>query len=336
MATIPFDDIVPGATVRLTVIQDIQYLSVRDVIMHVGGHSSKTANKVWERLSDDKREEVATLCRIFKFSGQGQSEQPVITFKGALKLIMWIGGENAKKYRSVMVNILQRYYAGDESLTDEIAANAQSDAPIHQIARASIAAEYVLMPVQDEESLSRKRRLEDLEIEKLELELSIRRRESDFMTSIKQRESELDLNIRRRETEFELATKITGTYRDLCQDTVMDERARLMLKDYYLNMVMQSPLAPAQRLLSDGQAPPPPASKPISLSQVAVEMGLKIPSNDLISLGCKLRKRYEESRGHPPGKHDQLCSGRVTKVNSYMESDRPLVSEVLREWVAPV
>jgi hypothetical protein len=325
MATIPFDDIVPGATVRLTVIQDMQYLSVRDVIMHVGGHSSKTANKVWERLSDDKKEEVATLCRIFKFSGQGQSEQSVITFKGALKLVMWIGGENAKKYRSAMVNILQRYYAGDGSLTDEIAANAQSDAPIHQIARASIAAEYVLMPVQDEESLSRKRRLEDLEIEKLELELSI-----------KQRESELDLNIRRRETEFELAAKITGTYRDLCQDTVMDERARLMLKDYYLNMVMQSPLAPAQRLLSDGQAPPPAASKPISLSQVAVELGLKIPSNDLISLGCKLRKRYEESRGHPPGKHDQLCSGRVTKVNSYMESDRALVSEVLREWVAPV
>lgn len=299
-------------------IQDIQYLSVRDVIMHVGGHSSKTANKVWERLSDDKKEDLATMCRIFKFSGQGQSEQPVITFKGALKLIMWIGGKNANKYRSAMVNILQRYYAGDGSLTDEIEANAHSEAPVAQMARASIDAEYVLMPVQDEQSLSRKRRLEDLEVEKLELELSI-----------KQRESELDLNIRRRETEFELAAKITGTYRDLCQDTVMDERARLMLKDYYLNMVMQSPLAPPQRLLSDGQAS---AVKPISLSQVAAEMGLNIPSNDLISLGGKLRKRYEESRGHPPGKHDQLCGGRVTKVNSYMESDRALVTEVLREW----
>ena len=336
MATIPFDDIVPGATVRFTVIQDMQYLSVRDVLMHICDLSSVRANEKWRLLSDEVKTEVVEFICSFQFPGKGNKFEPVITFKGALKLAMLVSGQKAALYRSAMVNILQRYYAGDGSLTDEIAANAQSDAPIHQIARASIAAEYVLMPVQDEESLSRKRRLEDLEIEKLELELSIRRRESDFMTSIKQRESELDLNIRRRETEFELATKITGTYRDLCQDTVMDERARLMLKDYYLNMVMQSPLAPAQRLLSDGQAPPPPASKPISLSQVAVEMGLKIPSNDLISLGCKLRKRYEESRGHPPGKHDQLCSGRVTKVNSYMESDRALVSEVLREWVAPV
>jgi hypothetical protein len=336
MATIPFDDIVPGATVRFTVIQDMQYLSVRDVLMHICDLSSVRANEKWRLLPDEVKTEVVEFICNFQFPGKGNKFEPVITFKGALKLAMLVSGQKAALYRSTMVNILQRYYAGDGSLTDEIAANAQSDAPIHQIARASIAAEYVLMPVQDEESLSRKRRLEDLEIEKLELELSIRRRESDFMTSIKQRESELDLNIRRRETEFELAAKITGTYRDLCQDTVMDERARLMLKDYYLNMVMQSPLAPAQRLLSDGQAPPSPASKPISLSQVAVEMGLKIPSNDLISLGCKLRKRYEESRGHPPGKHDQLCSGRVTKVNSYMESDRALVSEVLREWVAPV
>lgn len=44
----------------------------------------------------------------------------MITFKGALKLVMWIGGENAKIYRSAMVSILQRYYAGDRSLMEEV------------------------------------------------------------------------------------------------------------------------------------------------------------------------------------------------------------------------
>ena len=68
----------------------LQYLSVRDVIMYFGGHSAKTANRVWERLSDSRKEEVATECRNFKFSGQGQSEQPVITFKGFLKLYIII------------------------------------------------------------------------------------------------------------------------------------------------------------------------------------------------------------------------------------------------------
>ena len=173
MATIPFDDIVPGATVRFTVIQGMQYLSVRDILMHLCDLTAKRASEKWERLPTEAKNEIADCLCNFKYPGQGQSEQPVITFKGALKLAMLVSGQKAALYRSAMVNILQRYYAGDGSLTDEIAANAQSDAPIHQIARASIAAEYVLMPVQDEESLSRKRRLEDLEIEKLELELSI-------------------------------------------------------------------------------------------------------------------------------------------------------------------
>jgi hypothetical protein len=51
---------------------------------------------------------------------------------------MFLPGENAKKSRLVLVNILQRYYAGDESLVAEIRANAASTNPIMQMARASL------------------------------------------------------------------------------------------------------------------------------------------------------------------------------------------------------
>ena len=34
MATIPFDEIAPGATIRFAVIDGVQYLSIRDFIMH--------------------------------------------------------------------------------------------------------------------------------------------------------------------------------------------------------------------------------------------------------------------------------------------------------------
>jgi len=73
---------------------------------------------------------------------------------------------------------------------------------------------------------------------------------------------------------------------------------------------------------------------PISLSMVAVNMGLRIPTSGLISCGKELKKRYVALHGKDPSKHDQLCDGRMTQVNSYMESDRPLMQEVLRAWRA--
>jgi hypothetical protein len=141
MATIPFDEIVPGATVRCTAIDSLQYLSVRDVLMHLCGSSAKTANKKWERLSGEAKEEVETFCRSFQFPGQGNRPETVITFKGALKLAMLVSGEKAAMHRSAMVNILSRYYAGDDSLSAEIEANAVSISPITQLARNTLAGE---------------------------------------------------------------------------------------------------------------------------------------------------------------------------------------------------
>ena len=260
--------------------------------------------------------------------GSGNSRTKLVSFKHALELVMVLPGRIAKETRTKFAGIIQRYMAGDESLVREVQSNAQSDAPIQQMARASLAAEaapaMAVEPVQDAQALSRKRRIEELEIEKMELAITISRRES-----------ELQYNISRREAELDYATKITSTYRDLCQDTVMDTRARLMFKDYYLNLVIphtQQPAIAAADGSSQPTQPLPPPSRPISLSQVAVQMGLKIPTNDLISLGGTLRKRYEALHGKAPSKHEQLCDGRMTKVNSYFEADRSLVEEVLRTW----
>jgi hypothetical protein len=168
----------------------------------------------------------------------------------------------------------------------------------------------------------------ELEIAKLEAEIEARQAE----TKAKLAENEA----RRLQANHEHVSKCSASYQGMCKDTVMDERARLIFKDLYLNMAMLQEQPPAstsgQALLTNG--PSHIINKPISLSLVAGEMGLKIPSNDLISIGGELKKRYVEKHGKPPPKHDQLCDGRVTKVNSYLESDRPLVEEVLRWHVA--
>lgn len=142
MSTIPFDEIVPGATVRFTTVDGVQYLSVRDVIMHICGKNAKRANEKWDRLSDEVKDELAAFCGQFQFHGPGKPTlSNVITFKGAVKLAMSLSGERAAMVRTTMVSILSRYYAGDGSLTDEIEANAASTSPVAEMARNALSAE---------------------------------------------------------------------------------------------------------------------------------------------------------------------------------------------------
>lgn len=252
-------------------------------------------------------------------------------------MIMMIGGENAKKYRSKMVEILQRYYAGDGSLLDEIEANAQSAGPIQEMARASLAADMA----QEEDALSlpfKKRRLE-LEMAKMEADIEaqqIANRAAELENEAKRianYAAEQDSEAKRianraneRASEHEHISKVTSSYKDLCEDTVMDERARLILKDNFLNMA----ILPGSAAAGGSQDP---SAKPISLSMVAEKLKLKLSTNELISLGQELKKKYVEKHGKPPSKHQQLCGGRATLVNTYMETDEPLIEEVLRKHV---
>lgn len=91
---LPFDDIVPKASVRFTFIDEKQYLSIRDLIMHVCDKDNKRASEVWERLDASKKTELSAFCKSFQFPGSGQSKQPVITFPGAIKLSMFLPGIN--------------------------------------------------------------------------------------------------------------------------------------------------------------------------------------------------------------------------------------------------
>ena len=101
MSLMNFDELVPGGTVRFTVINGAQYLSVRDLIMVVCNQDNKHASTTWINLAEDKKSEISNFLGNLKFPGPGQKEQPVITFQGAIKLIMWLPGDNAKKVRTM-------------------------------------------------------------------------------------------------------------------------------------------------------------------------------------------------------------------------------------------
>jgi hypothetical protein len=63
--------LVPGATVRFTTIDGVQYLSVSDIIKHICSKDFRGASKVWRNLSDEKKAEVWQNGTHFQFPGQG-------------------------------------------------------------------------------------------------------------------------------------------------------------------------------------------------------------------------------------------------------------------------
>lgn len=139
---VPFHELVPEGqnqkSVRFTVIDGIQYLSIRDIIMVMCNKNQNRAVEVWARLPEHYKEEITAFCGNHQFKGTGQKVQPVIQFQGALKLLMWLPGEQAKILRGKAADILTRYFAGDSSLHAEVEANAESGAAINEAARAAL------------------------------------------------------------------------------------------------------------------------------------------------------------------------------------------------------
>ena len=71
-------------------------MSLCDIIMVVCKKDNNMVGEVWRNTSDKQKEELQDSILNFQFPSQGQRVQPVITLEGALKLIMWLPGENGQ------------------------------------------------------------------------------------------------------------------------------------------------------------------------------------------------------------------------------------------------
>jgi hypothetical protein len=239
---IPFDEITPGATARLAVIEEVQYLCSRDFLMFYCEKNNRQAAQIWSKLSEDQLEEFSSMKREHKFSGKGQPERVVLTFQGILKLATRVGGENDNKYHAVLLSILQRFHTGDSMLDEEVEFNAPSSEAALQ-------------------GLSYKRKRE-MGIAKLEAELQVLQaasRAADLANIATEHENEakhlanittVHENEARRLTNIR---NITTNYNELCQNTVMDQRACMILKESFINTAMLQGVPAAA-----GAAPIPP------------------------------------------------------------------------------
>lgn len=295
-----FAEIVHGRNASVPVTDDLLLHAV-DLNMVMSGKDRNNAGRDLRDLAEDIFPSTNFVER--KMPGKGNGHTKLVSFENAIPLIMVLPGKVAKETRAKFSKIIQRYLAGDQSLIMEIQANAASDSPIAQMARESLG-----IVKEDAVMVGLKRKREELELLKMEEEIK------------EMAQSRI----------LEAAERLEH-YRDPAKSN-LDERTRLMMQDSLQNSILNTSLTSGPRkAITDGPSP----SKPISIASVAQELGFRPTTEDAKRIGLDLRKRYLKQHGKPPPKHDQLCDGRVTLVNSYTEQDRPLVEEALHAYFKP-
>jgi len=293
-----FAEIVQGreASVRVT---DDNLIYAVDLVMVVTGKDRDHAGQALRGISD----EIFSSLKISERNtgGSGNTRTKLVSFEHAIELVMVLPGKVAKETRVQFANIIRRYMAGDKELISEVISNANSNSPLAQMARASLGQEPVA-----EELVGFKRRREELELFKLEEEIR-------GMTQAR----------------IIAATAEIERIRDPARSN-LDDRTRLMIQDAMQNSILNTTKGQQGGGLALTNGPSPNA--PISISSVAAALGYRPTSDDAKRVGVELRKRYLKLHGNPPPKHDQLCDGRVTSVNSYTEQDRQLMEDTLHAY----
>jgi hypothetical protein len=176
----------------------------------------------------------------------------------------------------------------------------------------------------DDEAVTRclKRKREELELLKAEEEINAMR--------VKSYREEEEARLMTQTRILNAATALE-LFRDPARNN-LDSRTRLMMQDSLQNSIMNAQFTfGSKKAITDGSS----NNKPISIGSVAARLGYKPTTNDAKRIGMDVRKRYIKLHDKPPSKHDQLCDGRVTLVNSYTEQDRPLVEEALHAYFKP-
>jgi len=249
---------------------------------------------------------------------------PVITFPGALKLMMFLPGENAKKNRGAMVKILHRFYAGDKSLLTEIEANAMSDSPVAQMARASL-------PAADgnKAALTRKRQL--LEIEDLELNNLEKRARIESMTIANKTAAEMHIHAER-QAAIAAVLSFQTLMCSLSADVSLDGRTRLALEDIAKNDFMAKRNT---KLITNAEGDEKTKNEggwgTISISEVAKDLGIKAPlsSKLLQSIGLSMSKLYRNKYDQVPEKHSSFVNGTERMINSYTKRDLEMMQQAI-------
>jgi hypothetical protein len=300
-----FAEIVKGRDASVPVTDDgllhaIPYVSV------MTGKNRDDSGKTIRNLSDDLFHSAKFTDR--QLSKRGGYPTKLISFENAIELAMVLPGKIAKETRTKFKAIIHRYLAGDHSLISEIQENATSNSPIAQMARASMSGSSL-------DHIYRKRQLE--------------RDDALFEMDMAERKQRLLHNM------TETQKTLREEYASLCPNQIIDDRARLMFKDNFLNLASaQSMPATVQRVESGVPVSATEDTRPITISLFAAEEGKRYDTKALQRVGAIMSNMYQKKYGGKASQHEQFTDGAVRAVRSYTRKDQDMLREAFRVFDA--
>ncbi len=130
-----FAEIIQGQDATVSVTQDC-CLYVVDLVMVMTNKSRDSAGCIIHNIPEEMFPSLKINDR--KMPGKGNAHTKLVLFQIAVVLVMVLPGSTAKETHTQFANIIKHYLAGDDSLVQEIQADAQSSSPIAQMARESM------------------------------------------------------------------------------------------------------------------------------------------------------------------------------------------------------
>ena len=306
-------------TVRgTTTPEGMQVFSVYDFINLVCQRNGTYAHNAWARLKDrdpNLKEGDGFKMEILRYHADSVSSTvisrnrvtPVMTLRQLQRLLLSLDNKVASDFRMIVEGIFTRYIAGDVSMIEEIRENAASTAPIHQAYRQALAQEPVVDAAGTKRQMEREDVLFELEIQERKL-------------ALEERKSCMGVDLQ--EKNLQVVQTFSGLMTSLNPDWKSDARLRLQIEDSMKTAMFGG----QQALITNGE---PTATRSISVSQVAQELGVRLNHSDSIAIGRAVAAQYREQHGEPPSKHRQWVDGAEREVNSYTERDRRMLERVV-------
>jgi len=235
---------------------------------------------------------IGAAVVLRKMEHERSQETKLIAFKDAIELVMVLPGRVAKDTRARFASVIERYLAGDLSLIQEVEANARSSDVVSKMARESLG-------IVTDEEVARKRKREELEVERLCLENSERKHAGvvNFMSAMQI----LDPEWRR------------------------DQRLVVQTKDLLANIALgggavRALAAPAQaaapvQAQTSAQVQPESAAPALTIQALALELGFgRLSHGDSCAVGSHALRPFREKHRADPPKRLQFVDGAERQV----------------------
>jgi len=308
MRVFNFKELVPNG--HVTVTEDGMLYAV-ELAMLVTGKDRVHANSTLYGIKEEHFNYQKLVIK--RMPGRGNGRCKLVSFDHAIELIMALPGEGAKEYRAKFVDVIKRYLAGDKSLIEEIKTNAESNAPINQMARDACSSNGDL----EHEGIVGQKRLHDSVVMSRELVTNYKAASEHMreQNTLARERGEIDIGILRARHDLEQTNRMSEL--DHAKAMLDIERAKAALAQPQSAQPLPAPVPSGHTTVL----------KIYHKHKVSFDMIKSCQVKGLLqSAGIKAKAAFEALHGTSPlrikeGQYDVLC---------YPEQDESLILEAIR------